>query len=143
MKLNHLDPSEALPSSIDEIMSKKSSQITGNNNKEHEYPMIKRREKIGKFRVNSSSLILPQTLFIHKMSLASQDEIYDLLKFYRQFSDTLQQIICSNNLISCPIKNFIVCLEDKIGLKRIKTDTIKKSELLGNGEETRKARKTR
>lgn len=31
MKLNHIDPSEALPSSIDEIMCKKSSQITESN----------------------------------------------------------------------------------------------------------------
>lgn len=82
--------------------------------------------------MHSSSLILPQTLFIHKMSLASQEEIYDLLKFYRQFSETLQQIICSNNLISCPIKSFIVCLEEKIGLKKIRTEQVSKSELLGS-----------
>lgn len=73
-----------------------------------------------------SSLILSQTLFIHKMSLVSQEEIFDLLKFYRQFSNTLQQVICSNNLISCPIKNFITCLEDKLGKKKIQTECVNK-----------------
>jgi len=61
-------------------------------------------------RVEASSLIMPETMFIHKMSQSSQEEIFDLLKFYRRFTETLQQIVCSNNLISCPLKNFIVVL---------------------------------
>lgn len=72
-------------------------------------------------------------MFIHKMSAASQGEIFDLLKFYRRFTETLQQIVCSNNIISCPIKNFIVALEEKIGKKKIKMESAKKSELLGMG----------
>lgn len=93
------------------MLAKKVTQ-NGLTTKESEHASMpkKIKENMGMIRVESSSLIIPQTLFIDRMSLTSQEEIADLLKFYRQFSNTLQQIICSNNLISCPLKNFIICL---------------------------------
>ena len=89
------------------IVDELDPELKGNINEEAKQKL---RDYINEKRVEEVSLILPQTLFINKMSAASQEEIFDLLKFYRQFTYTLQQIFCSNNLISCPIKNFIVSL---------------------------------
>lgn len=101
------------------------------------------RKARGLCRLENSSLIIPQTLFVDRLSVSSQEEMGDLLKFYKQFSNTLQQILCSNNLLSCPLKNFLVCLQEKLQQKKIKTEVVRKEELLGSSEESRKVRKAR
>lgn len=65
---------------------------------------------------------MPQTLFTNRLSLQTIDQFADLLKFYKKFAISLQQIFFSNNLVSCPIKNFIFCFEERISKKKIKVD---------------------
>jgi hypothetical protein len=65
---------------------------------------------------------MPETIFINRMSLNSKTEINDLVKFYRQFSNTLQQLFHSGTFISSPLKHFLFCLENKISEKGIKSD---------------------
>ena len=65
---------------------------------------------------------MPQTLFANRLSLQTLDQFADLLKFYKQFAISLQQIFLYNNLVSCPIKNFIFCFEERISKKKIKME---------------------
>lgn len=60
--------------------------------------------------IQNSSIIMPETVFIDRMSIATKMEITDLIKFYRQFSNTLQQMFYSCSIISCPLKHFLLSL---------------------------------
>lgn len=88
---------------------------------------------------------MPQTLFANRLSLQTLDQFADLLKFYKQFAISLQQIFFSNNLVSCPIKNFIFCFEERISKKKIKMEKNKQKMLdIGlNSNENRNVLKKR
>ena len=65
----------------------------------------------------------------------------DLLKYYNQFVNTINQLFCSNNMISCPLKHFVFTLEEKILRKKIRQGRDELSQC--SNEEARKIRKTR
>jgi hypothetical protein len=47
----------------------------------------------------------------------------DLIRYYEQLSNTLRQVFYSNNLISCPLKHFVLSLEERVIRKKIKQST--------------------
>ena len=65
--------------------------------------------------------------------LADMASEVDLLKYYKQFTITLQQIFYSNNLLSCPLKNFIFSIEEKLTRKRIRPSGEQEKDLLLGG----------
>lgn len=91
------------------------------------------QEEQSKMRLQSCSLLLPETVFVDRLTATSRSEITDLLKYYKQFTITLQQIFYSNNLLSCPLKNFIFSIEEKLTRKRIRPSGEQEKDLLGGG----------
>lgn len=53
------------------------------------------------------------------MSFSAKVETDQSLKIYRQLSNTIQQTINSCNLISCPLKHFLLYFEYKTSKKKI------------------------
>lgn len=67
--------------------------------------------------------MIPETVFLDRMSLQSKADASDMVKFYRQLANALQQMFFSVNLISVPFKHFLYIFKETIKRKNI----IKKS----------------
>lgn len=92
-----------------------------------------------RLRVQNCSLLLPETVFVDRLSMNSEMEVSHLLKYYSQFANTLGQLFSSNSLLSCPLKHFVFSLEEKVLRKRIKGGQAGE----GSCEEGRRLRKIR
>jgi len=77
------------------------------------------KAKYSRYRLESSSVILPSTIFYERMNFSAKVETDELLRIYRQLSNTIQQTINSCNLISCPLKHFLLYFEFKTSRKNI------------------------
>lgn len=77
------------------------------------------KAKYSRQRLETSSIILPSTVFYERMNFTTKVETDQLLKIYRQLSNTIQQTINSCNLISCPLKHFLLYFEFKTSKKNI------------------------
>ena len=101
----------------------------------------RKKEYLKKMRVENSSVLIPETVFADRINKQARTVVADMLKYYSQFTNTLQQIFHSNTLISCPFKHFVLCLEDKLVRKKIR-HSMGEGELLliSDGEEGRKVR---
>lgn len=75
--------------------------------------------KYSRVRLESSSIILPSTIFYERMNFSAKLQTDQSLKIYRQLSNTIQQTINSCNLISCPLKHFLLYFEYKTSKKNI------------------------
>jgi hypothetical protein len=75
--------------------------------------------KYSRHRIEASSIILPSTVFYERMNFSAKVETDQLLRIYRQLSNTIQQTINSCNLISCPLKHFLLYFEYKTSKKNI------------------------
>ena len=64
-----------------------------------------------------------------------------MLNFYKVFSGSLQQIIKSISLISCPIKHFEACLKKKLKDKKIIKTGLKSNLLYSDSKKSYLARK--
>lgn len=77
--------------------------------------------------IERSSIIIPETVFVNRMEEAEQTEVLEMLDFYKIFSSSLQQLIKSVSLISCPIKHFEASLKKKLADKKILKEGLKNS----------------
>ena len=87
------------------------------------------------YEIERSSVIIPETIFIDRFSLEEKEEITGLLGIYKYFSNTLQMMIRTINILSCPMKHFETSLKRKIKRKKINRHGILPKHL----EDTREA----
>lgn len=71
--------------------------------------------------MQNATIIAPETVFFERLTEENKAEISDLVKFYREFANGLQQMFFSStSMVSAPYKHFIYCLEEKMKRKNIK-----------------------
>lgn len=59
------------------------------------------------------------------MDFSNKVETDQLIKIYRQISNTLQQTLHSCNLLSCPLKHFLLYFQFKTTKKKINEEITK------------------